>query len=82
MYSTAPAPAAAGAAVPCAGADTSVTVRGSPSGSLSFSRTAMVTGASSAVSPVSSTASGGSSTGRTVTATAASAVSPDPLLTT
>ena len=42
----------------------------------------MVTGVSSVVSAASSTASGGSFTGSTVTSTAALAVSPDPLLTT
>ena len=76
------APVSVSTAVPCTGSDTPATVRVSPSGSLSLVRTAMVTGVSSAVCAASSTASGGSSTGRTVTSTAACAVSPDPSPTT
>ena len=69
-------PASTTTAEPCAGADTDSTRRLLPSGSVSFSSTAMVTGVSSAVPASSSSAKGGSFTLVTSTVTCARASAP------
>ena len=72
-------PSALTAAVPCAGARRrALTVSVSPSRSVSFARTAMLTAVSSAVVAASSTATGPSFDGVTVTLTVAVAVPPLP----
>ncbi len=69
------------AAVPFAGGETSVTVRSSPSTSVSLASTGIVAGVSSVVVMASSWAMGASLTGVTVTVTVAVAVPPSPSLT-
>ena len=56
---------------PLAGSETAVTVRASPSTSVSLARTGIVTSVSSSVRAVSSTATGASFTAVTVTVTVA-----------